>query len=121
MVASSFCDDRKSAFKLVLLVPLFWYCEIQDFHMFLGLRHLEPHSVPRPPAMLSNDLRSLNILSKTRLSIPHLRGRGGGNFLGVFCRGEENLLTLALQENYIPLPSHTHRKNDTTSLMEKKY
>ena len=51
--------------------------------------------------MLSNDLQSLNILSKTRLSIPHLRG-GGGNFLGVFCREEEIFLTLALQENYIP-------------------
>ena len=87
---------------------------------FLGLRRLDPHqgsaldlsgayNIPRPPAMLSNDLRSLHILSKTRLSIPHLLG--GGKILSVFCRGEENFLTLSLQENYIP---PTHRKNDTS-------
>ena len=103
----------------MLLGPLFWYCEIQGFHTFLGLRRLDPHqgsaldlsgayNVPRPPAMLSNDLRSLHILSKTRLSIPHLLGGGGGGkILSVFCRGEENFLTLPLQENYIP-PPHTH-------------
>ena len=96
----------------MLLGPLFWYCEIQDFHTFLGLRHLDPHqgsaldlsgaySVPRPPAMLSNDLRSLHILSKTRLSIPHLLGWGGAIFKCILL-GEENFLTLALQENYIP-------------------
>ena len=104
----------------MLLGPLFWYCEIQGFHTFLGLRHLDPHqgpaldlsgayNVPRPPAMLSNDLWSLHILSKTRLSIPHLLG--GGKILSVSCRGEENFLTLPLQENYIP---PTHRKNDTS-------
>ena len=104
----------------MLLGPLFWYCEIQGFHTFLGLRRLDPHqgsaldlsgacNVPRPPAMLSNDLRSLHILSKTRLSIPHLLG--GVKILSVFCRGEENFLTLPLQENCIP---PTHRKNDTS-------
>ena len=98
----------------MLLGPLFWYCEIQGFHTFLGLRRLDPHqgsaldlsgacNVPRPPAMLSNDLWSLHILSKTRLSIPHLLG-GGVKFLSVFCRGEENFLTLPLQENCIPPP-----------------
>ena len=63
--------------------------------------------------MLSNDLRSLNILSKTRLSIPHLRGGGGGGgqFFRCILQGEETFLTLALQENYI---SPTHRKNDTS-------
>ena len=102
----------------MLLGPLFWYCETQGFHTFLGLRRLDPHqgsaldlsgayNIPRPPAMLSNDLRSLHILSKTRLSIPHLLG--GGKILSVFCRGGgENFLTLSLQENYIP---PTHRKN----------
>ena len=101
--------------------PLFWYCEIQGFHTVLGLRRLEPHqgsaldlsgayNVPKPPVMLSNDLQSLHILSKTQLSIPHLLG-GGGKILSVFCRGEENFLTLPLQENYIPPPpppTHTH-------------
>ena len=57
------------------------------------------YSVPRPPAMLSNDLQSLHILSKTRLSIPHL---WGGNFFRCVLQGEENFLSLALQENYIP-------------------
>ena len=90
----------------MLLGPLFWYCEIQGFHTFLGLRRLDPHqgsaldlsgacNVPRPPAMLSNDR-----ISKTRLSIPHLLG--GVKILSAFCRGEENFLTLPLQENYIP-------------------
>ena len=107
----------------MLLGPLFWYCEIQGFHTFLGLRRLDPYqgpalhlsgayNVPRPPAMLSNDLRSLHILSKTRLSIPHLLG-GGGNFKCILQgRGEENFLTLPLKEIYIPPP--THRKNDTS-------
>ena len=117
----------------MLLGPLFWYCEIQGFHTFLGFRLLDPHqcsaldlsgayNVPRPPAMLSNDLRSLHILSKTRLSIPHLLG--GRKILSVFCRGKENFLTLPLQENYIPPPTHTHththRKNDT-SLISLSY
>ena len=104
----------------MLLGPLFWYCEIQGFHTFLGLRRLDPHqgsaldlsgayNVPRPPAMLSNDLRSLHILSKTRLNILHLLG-GGQNFKCIL-QGEENFLTLPLQENYIP---PTHRKNDTS-------
>ena len=107
----------------MLLGPLFWYCEIQGLHTFLGLRRLDPHqgsardlsgayNVPRPPAMLSNDLWSLHILSKTRPSIPHLLGGGGGGkILSVFCRGEETFLTLPLQENYIP---PTHRKNGTS-------
>ena len=107
----------------MLLGSLFWYCEIQGFHTFLGLRRLDPHqgsaldlsgayNVPRPPVMLSNDLRSLHILSKTRLSIPHLLGGGEGqNFKCVLQGGEENFLTLPLQENYIP---PTHRKNDTS-------
>ena len=60
--------------------------------------------------MLSNDLRSLHILSKTRLSIPHLLG-GGQNFKCILQGGEENFLTLSLQENYIP---PTHGKNDTS-------
>ena len=101
----------------MLLEPLFWYCEIQGFHTFLGLRSLDPHqgsardlsgayNVPRPPAMLSNDLRSLHILSKTRLSIPHLLG--GDKILSVFCRGGEIFLTLPLQENYI-LPPHMEK------------
>ena len=69
--------------------------------------------------MLSNDLRSLHILSKTRLSIPHLLGGGGQNFKCVLQGGEENFLTLPLQENYIP---PTHRKNDTSlSRMVPKY
>ena len=105
----------------MLLGSLFWYFEIQGFHTFLELRRLDPHqgsardlsgayNVPRPPAMLSNDLWSMHILSKTRLSIPHLLG-GGRKILSVFCRGEETFLTLPLQENYIP---PTHRKNDTS-------
>ena len=115
----------------MLFGPLFWYCEIQSFHTFLRLRHLDPHqgsaldlsgayNVPSPPAMPSNDLRSLHILSKTRLSIPHLLG--GQNFTCIL-QGEENFLTLPLQENYTPPPpppthththTHTHRKNDTS-------
>ena len=58
--------------------------------------------------MFSNDLRSLHILSKTRLSIPHLEG-GEGNFLSVFCMGEEDFLTPTLQEDYI---SPNTEKND---------
>ena len=117
-----FCSTHYKCIKLVLLGPLFWYCEIQGFHTFLGLRRLDPHrgsaldlsgayNVPRPPAMLSNDLRSLHILSKTRLSIPHLLGGGGQNFKCILQGGEENFLTLPLQENYIPPPpppTHTH-------------
>ena len=105
----------------MLLGPLFWYCEMQGFHTFLGLRRLDPHqgsaldlsgayNVPRPPAMLSNELRSLHILSKTRLSIPHLLRGGGANFKCIL-QGGENFFTLPLQENYIP---PTHRKNDTS-------
>ena len=67
--------------------------------MVLGLSRLDPHqgsaldlsgayNIPRPQAMLSNDLQSLHILSKTRLNIPHLLG-GGGKILGVFCRGKK--------------------------------
>ena len=91
---------------------------------FLGLRRLDPHqgsaldlsgayNIPRPPAMLSNGLRSLHILSKTRLSISHLLGGGGGgqNFKCILQGGGRKFLTLSLQENYI-LP--THRKNDTS-------
>ena len=115
----------------MLLGPLFWYCEIQGFHTFLGLRRLNPHqgsapdlsgayNVPRPPAVLSNDLRLLHILSKTRLSIPHLLGGGGAKFK-VYSAGEENFLTLPLQENYIPPPphTHTHGNNDTSLKMIK--
>ena len=107
----------------MLLGLLFWYCEIQDFHTFLGLRHPEPHqgfaldlsgtyNVPRPPAMLINDLRSLHILSKTRLSITHLLERG---FLSVFCRGEEKFVDTSSVRKLHP---STHRKSDT-SLNEK--
>ena len=53
---------------------------------------------------------SLHTVSKTRLSIPHLLG-SGEQFLSVFCREEEDFLTLALQENYI---SPNNRKNDTS-------
>ena len=53
--------------------------------------------------MLSNDLRSLHILSKTRMSIPHVLGGGGQNRKCILQGGgEENFLTLPLQENYIP-------------------
>ena len=97
---------------LKFLGLLFWYCEIQDFHTFLGLCHLDPHQgsaldlsgayrVPRPTAMLSNDLRSLHILSKTRLSIPHLLGGG----LGVFCRGRRKFFDTSSAGKLHP-PTH---------------
>ena len=111
----------------MLLGSLFWYCKIQDIHTILRLRHLDSHqcpelsgegggySVPRPPAVFSNDLRSLDIVSKTPLSIPHLRG--GGNVFKCILQGKgENFLTLALQENYIP----PHRKNDMSLSVSPK-
>ena len=55
-----------------------------------------PQSIPRPPAMFSNDLRSLHIVSKTRLSIPHLLEGGGGAIFKCMLQGEEDFLTLAL-------------------------
>ena len=103
--------------KIVLLEPFFLYCEIQDFHTFLGLRNLDPppwtcwgaYSIPRPPAVFSNDLRSLHIVSKTRLSTPHLLG---GNFLSVFCRGGRRFFYTNSSGKLHP-PTHTE-KNDTS-------
>ena len=44
------------------------------------------YSFPRPPA----DLRSLHIVSKTRLSIPHLpEGGGGGQFFKCILQGRK--------------------------------
>ena len=59
--------------------------------------------------MLSNDLRSLHILSKIRLSIPHLLG--GGKILSVFCRGGRKFFDTTSAGKLHP---PTHRKNGTS-------
>ena len=105
---------------IVLLGPLFWYREIQGFHTFLGLHCLDPHqgsaldlsgayNVPRPPAMLSNNLWSLHILSKRRLSIPHHLG-GGQNFKCILQGGRKFFDTTSAGKLHPP----THRKNDSS-------
>ena len=61
--------------------------------------------------MLSNDLWSLHILSKTRLSIPHLLGGPGGrNFKCILQGGRKFFDTASARKLHPP----THRKNYTS-------
>ena len=63
------------------------------------------YSVARPPAVFSNDLRSLHIVSKARLSIPHLLG-GGGIFKCILHGGRRFFDTISAGKLH---PSHTEK------------
>ena len=79
-----------------------------------------PHPPPLPPLKiliihlaLSNDLRSLNILSNTRLSIPHLGG--GVNFYVYSAGGRKFFDTNSAGKLHPtpPPPTHTHTHSHT--------
>ena len=69
------------------------------------------------PAVFSNNPRSLHILSKTRLSLPHFLGVGGLQLIKCMLQGGRTFFdTSSVGKLH---PPAVHRKNDTPLIMIK--